>query len=204
VAEDHPLYREGLVRVLKARPDIEVVADVSTGRDALEAVLAMTPDVAVLDIALPDIDGITVLETVERESRTLVVFLSAHDDSPTVYRALSAGARGYLPKASSADDICDTVMAVGRGETVIPRELQTGLRQELRLHKETRELPALSPRELEILRLAAQGRSITEMAGDLNIAVTTVKTHLRHIYDKLEAPDRTAAVAQAFRHGLLH
>lgn len=203
VADDHPVYRQGLVRVLKDYPNIQIVGDVSTGLEALETIRAEAPDVAVLDMGLPDLDGMAILEAVERDTETVVMFLSAHDDSPTVFRALSAGARAYLPKASSASEICDTVVAVGRGETVIPPQLQSGLRQELRLHRATEPAPALSGRELEILRLAADGLSVSQMADGLSIAVTTVKTHLQHIYEKLEVSDRTAAVAQGFRHGLL-
>lgn len=204
VAEDHPLYRAGLTRVLRDRVEIEVLGEAADGRQALERIREFRPDVAVLDLGLPDIDGLGVLDALRREELgTRVVLLSAREDSATVYRAISLGVDAYLPKTSTGSEIVDVVLAVARGDTVISPAMQGGLVQEIRLRRPTDDRPVLSPRELEVLRLAADGLSAVEIGQRLHISKTTVRTHLQHVYNKVGVNDRTAAVAQALRMGLL-
>ena len=157
-----------------------------------------------LDLRLPGLDGVSAVAALEREgSSTKVVILSAFEDSATVYRAIALGARAYLQKVISGETLCRTILAVARGETVIPPALQGGLASEIRARRERADDLLLTKRELEILRLAAEGLSAPEIADRLVVSVTTVKTHLQHVYAKLEVSDRTAAVAQAMRRGLL-
>lgn len=204
VADDHPLYREGLVGAIKRRPDLRLLAECADGREALARIRELRPDVAVLDLRLPALDSLAVLDALQRDRLpTKVVVISAYDDSDAVYRAISAGARAYILKLSSGAEVCDAVAAVARGETLIPGELHAGLASEIRLRRELPERPALSDREIEILRIAAEGGGSAEIASRLHITTATVKTHFAHIYEKLEVPDRTAAVAKALRHGLL-
>jgi two-component system nitrate/nitrite response regulator NarL len=204
LADDHPVYREGAAKVLGQRPEFEVVSQVDDGRRAVEEIRRLEPDVAILDLRLPGLDGVTAAELLEREgSPTKVVILSAFEDSATVYRAIASGARAYLHKVVSGEMLCRTIMAVARGETVIPPSLQGGLASEIRARRERADDPLLTKRELEILRLAAEGLSAPEIAERLVVSVTTVKTHLQHVYAKLEVSDRTAAVAQALRRGIL-
>jgi len=204
IADDHPIYREGAARIIAPHPDLEVVAQVADGREALEAIRRLSPDVSLVDLRLPAIDGIRVVEHVEREGLACkVAIVSAYEESATVYRAIAAGARAYLSKVCSAETLCETILTVGRGGTVIPESLQTGLAQEIRARRERSNDPVLTARELEILRLAADGLSAPDIAQRLVLSVTTVKTHLQHIYSKLEVSDRAAAVAQALRRGLL-
>jgi two-component system nitrate/nitrite response regulator NarL len=203
-ADDHPVFREGMRRVLGGRPEFELLACVETARDALDAIRAHEPDVAVLDLRLPDLDGVEVVERIERDGlRTRVVIVSAYEDSATVYRAISCGARAYISKASSADTLRSAVEAVARGETVIPASMQSGLAHEIRARREIGDTPVLTPRELEILQLTAEGLTAPAIADQLVLGVTTVKTHLHNIYAKLEVSDRAAAVAYAIRRGLL-
>jgi two-component system nitrate/nitrite response regulator NarL len=204
IADDHPVYRDGVTRVLGQRPEFEVVAEVEDGRAAVDEIRRLQPDVAVLDLRLPGLDGVSAAAALEREgSPTKVVILSAFEDSATVYRAIASGARAYLQKVVSGETLCRTIIAVARGETVIPPALQGGLASEIRARRERADDPLLTKRELEILRLAAEGLSAPEIASRLVVSVTTVKTHLQHVYAKLEVSDRTAAVAQAIRRGLL-
>jgi two-component system, NarL family, nitrate/nitrite response regulator NarL len=204
VADDHPLYRDALVRVLREQVEIEVVGEAADGREALDRLREVRPDVAVLDVGLPDIDGFGVLEEMRRESLpTRVVFLSAHDDSATMYRAIAHGADAYLAKSAKAVEIVRVILRVARGEIVISPSVQEGLVREIRLRRDD-DLPALSARELEVLRLAADGLSSVEIGERLHLSRTTVRTHLQHVYEKLGVGDRTAAVAQALRSGLLH
>jgi two-component system nitrate/nitrite response regulator NarL len=203
-ADDHPVFREGVQRVLDGRPEFELVSCVETAQDALEAIRAHDPDVAVVDLRLPDLDGVEVVERIEREGlRTRVVIVSAYEDSAAVYRAIASGARAYISKASSAESLRSAIEAVARGETVIPASMQSGLAHEIRARREIGDTPVLTPRELEILRLTAEGLTAPAIADQLVLGVTTVKTHLHHIYAKLEVSDRAAAVAYAIRRGLL-
>src|SRR5439155_23149485 len=203
VADDHPLYREGVVRTIKDRPDLELVGESADGRDALEQIKRLEPDVAVLDVKMPQLDGPEVLNAVARDGLpTRVVFLSAYLDSAVVYRAVAAGAAAYLSKESSRQTICETISSVARGATVLSPEIQGGIADEIRL-RATDDRPVLTPREREILVLTAEGRSAPDIAKQLYLSSATVKTHLQHLYEKLGVSDRAAAVAEAMRRGLL-
>jgi two-component system nitrate/nitrite response regulator NarL len=203
IADDHPVFREGMTRALDANPDAEVVAEVGDGRAALEAIAAEQPDVALLDYRLPELDGIAIVRAVIRDGLpTRVLMLSAHDESSVVYEALQAGASGYLLKEASRDEIVEAVFAVARGESVLPPAIATGLVGEIRLRSPS-ETPVLSEREREILRLIADGKSFTEIGATLFIGVSTVKTHIQHVYEKLGVSDRAAAVAEAIRRHLI-
>ncbi|MDA0141860.1 response regulator [Solirubrobacter deserti] len=205
VAEDHPVFREGLTRAIAQRPDLSLIAAVDDGRRALDDIHDLAPAVAVLDLGLPGLDGLTVIETIARERlATRCVVVSALDDSATVYRAIAAGARGYVPKTVASADICDAIERVARGQTVLRPEVQDGLADEIRLRRERGdEGPVLTPREAQIVRLAADGYANAEIARELHVSTATIKTHLQHIFEKLEVSDRAAAVAKAIRRGLI-
>jgi two-component system nitrate/nitrite response regulator NarL len=203
VADDHPLYREGVVRAIKERPDLELVGECDDGRAALDDIKRLEPDVAVLDVKMPGLDGTGVLNAVEREGlATRVVFLSAYLDGAFVYSAVAGGAAGYLSKEADRQEICDAIAAVARGETILAAEAQSGIAREVRLRRQE-DRPALTAREREILELTAKGRSAPQIAGELFLSTATVKTHLQHLYEKLGVSDRAAAVAEAMRRGLL-
>jgi two-component system, NarL family, nitrate/nitrite response regulator NarL len=203
VADDHPLYREGVVRALSASGLIDVVAQVGDGREALTAIQQEEPDVALLDYKLPSLDGVAIAHAVTRDRRgTRVLLLSAFTESGLVYEALQTGAAGYLPKEARREQIVDSVLACARGETVVPPELAGGLVSEIRM-RGAHDAPVLTDRELEILRLIAAGKSLPSIAQELVLGVTTVKTHVQHIYDKLGVSDRAAAVAEAMRRRLI-
>jgi two-component system, NarL family, nitrate/nitrite response regulator NarL len=203
VADDHPLYREGVVRAIKDRPDLELVAECDDGRSALDEIKRLKPDVAVLDVKMPSLDGTAVLNAVERDGlATRVVFLSAYVDGAVVYSAIAGGAAAYLSKEADRRQICDAIAAVARGETILAPEAQAGIAREVRLRREE-DRPALTAREQEILELTAAGRSAPQIAGELFLSTATVKTHLQHLYEKLGVSDRAAAVAEAMRRGLL-
>jgi len=203
VADDHPLFREALGDTIAQRPDLELVAKVASGREALKTIQDAPPDVAVLDMKMPELGGMEVVDAVSRdELPTRVVLLSAFLDSALAYRALGAGAAGYLSKDSTGERICDAIVAVAQGETVLDPEIQAGLAREIRMRAED-ERPALTAREREILRLTADGRSAPQIAEELYLSPTTVRTHLQHLYEKLGVSDRAAAVAEAMRQRLL-
>ena len=203
VADDHPLYREGVVRALLASGQIEIVAEAEDGRSALAAILQQLPDVALLDYKLPELDGVAVTHAVVREQlATRVLLVSAFTDSGIVYKALETGAAGFISKEARREQIADAVLACARGENVVPPDVAAGLVSEIRLRKQ-HDAPALTPREQEILHLIAAGKSLPQIAKELYLGLTTVKTHVQHLYEKLGVSDRAAAVATAMRRGLI-
>ena len=203
VAEDHPIYLDGLVRALGQRPEFEVVGSSQDGRTALDEIRELAPDVAILDENMPSMLGSDVLASITREAlSTRVVMLSASLDGAVVFRAVASGVRAYLTKDADRTVICDTVAAVARGQTILAAEIQAGLADQVRM-RERDDRPTLSPREHEILERTASGASAPEIAGELQISTATVKTHLRHLYEKLGVSERAAAVAEAMRRGLL-
>jgi two-component system nitrate/nitrite response regulator NarL len=203
VADDHPLYREGVVRALLASGRVEIVAEAGDGRAALTEIQEHLPDVALLDYKLPELDGVAVTNAVVREQLpTRILLVSAYTDSAVVYKALETGAAGFVSKEARREQIADAVLACARGENVVPPDVAAGLVSEIRLRKQD-DSPTLTPREQEILHLIASGKSLPEIAKELYLGLTTVKTHVQHLYEKLGVSDRAAAVASAMRRGLI-
>ena len=203
VADDHPLYREGVARAIRDRRDLELVAEARDGAGALEAIGRLAPDVALLDVRLPGLDGPGVLKALRRAGdATPVLFLSAFTDGDVVHPALSAGAAGYLSKEATREEICDAIAAVARGETVLSRDAQAGVVRALH-HRGATADAVLTPREREVLTLTASGISAPDIGRRLYLSPATVKTHLQRSYEKLGVDDRAAAVAEAIRRGLI-
>jgi len=203
VADDHPVYRGAVAGIVEAHPELELAGEADTGRKALELIAGVRPDVAVVDIRMPDLDGISVLKAVVRDRLpTRVMLLTAEVDGATAHDAVASGAAGYLSKRSRAAEIADAILAVVRGGTVLAPEIQAGLAAEIRARAETSPR-LLSDREMEVLRLTAEGHSAPEIGRRLYLSAATVKTHLQRIYEKLGVTDRAAAVAEAMRRGLL-
>jgi two-component system nitrate/nitrite response regulator NarL len=203
VADDHPLYREAVVRAVRARPEFELIGEAEDGRAALGAIRDSAPDIAVLDVEMPSLGGVDVVRAVNRdELATRIVLLSAHLESDTVYAAVQAGVRAYLSKAWPAERICDALLAVARGDIILPGEIQAGLAAAIRSNAAGVQLH-LTPREREVLVGLAAGKSAPAIAQELHVSPATVKTHLKTLYEKLGVSDRAAAVAEAMRRGLI-
>jgi two-component system nitrate/nitrite response regulator NarL len=203
VVDDHPFFRDGVSRGLTNSGLITVVGEAETGRDGLAVIAEHRPAVAVVDYQLPDLDGIAVTQAVVRDGLpTRVLLLSAITDSPVVFRALEVGASGYLSKDSRRAEIVDAVLSVAKGRTVVPPDLAGSLAQEIRLRAQP-SAPVLSEREMQVLRGFARGLSIPQLAKELYIGASTVKTHTQRLYEKLGVSDRAAAVAEGMRRGLL-
>ncbi|MFE9254263.1 response regulator [Streptomyces sp. NPDC006879] len=204
VADDHPIYREGVVRALTQSGQVEVVAEAADGASALQHIREHRPDVAVVDQRLPELDGTAVLHAVVRDGLPVrVIVLSAYTDDGLVFRAIEEGAAGYLAKDATRNEIVDAVMRVARGGTALPEDLTTGLMEQVRLRAGGDDRVLLSERELQVLRGFSEGKSIPQIAQELFLAPSTVKTHTQRLYEKLEVSDRAAAVAEAMRRGLL-
>jgi two-component system nitrate/nitrite response regulator NarL len=203
VVDDHPFFRDGVTRGLARDGRVEVVGEAGTGAEALAVIGRELPDVALVDYQLPDMNGVDVTHALRRDSvATRVLLVSAVTDGAVVFRALEEGAAGYLAKDASRTELIDAVMQVARGETVIPSGLTEGLAAQIRLRAQP-SAPALPPRELDVLKGFARGLSIPQLAAELFVAPSTVKTHTQRLYEKLEVSDRAAAVAAAMRLRLL-
>jgi two-component system, NarL family, nitrate/nitrite response regulator NarL len=204
IADDHPLYRTGLVDTVKRRPELQLVGQAEDGTAALEEIRNARPDVCVLDVKMPGLGGVEVLRMLEREGLDVrVVFVSAYYDSDVVYGALASGASGYLSKDSTGDEICDALVAAAQGRTTLGTDVQAAVAHEIRRRSGDEER-LLTPREDEVLRLTANGMSAPDIARQLHLGATTVKTHLQRVYEKLGVSDRAAAVAEAMRRGILN
>ena len=204
VADDHPIYREGIVRAVNERPDLELVGEAADGRQALEQIQKRSPGVAVLDIRMPGLDGTQVLSAMRRDGlETEVLFLSAFMEPELAYRTVASGARGYLSKESSRLEVCEAIVTIARGGTALAAEAQAGLAREIQERERTGGRPQLTDREQEVLNFVAQGLSAPDIGKQIHLSTTTVKSHLHSMYEKLGVSDRAAAVAEAMRRGFL-
>jgi len=203
VADDHPIFLDAVGRAVNAQPDIELVGLGTDGREALSAVRELKPSVAIIDHQLPSLSGVEILRAVQHDlTSTRVIILSAEDSSSLVYEAMQLGAAGFLTKLATLAEICDAILVVARGGTVIAPEVQSGLVGEMRAHSEPGR-PVLTQRESEVLRLIAGGLSAPEIGARLFISPSTVRTHVKGVFEKLGVNDRAAAVAEGMRRGLL-
>ena len=205
IADDHSLVRQGLRRYLDMAEDIDVVGEASNGEEALAMVEKEQPDIVLLDIRMPGVDGLEAARMIrERYPKVGAIMLTAYDDRQFVVEAVRAGARGYVLKARDAEHLIQTVRLVAGGNMVIDPQLVVALADELSQAKEKdRKAETLTAREVEVLQLLAFGHTNKDIADQLFISPDTVKTHLEHIFEKLGASDRTAAVAEALRRRLI-
>ena len=199
LADDHPVVREGLTGVLGAQSDLVVVGKAENGREAVLLVSALRPDVVLMDLRMPELDGVEATAEIGRVAPdTRVVVLTTYDTDADILRAVEAGATGYLLKDAAPDVLAEAVRAAARGETVLAPRVVTRLAERTRAPHD-----ALTPRETDVLDLVARGASNREAASQLGIGEATVKSHLQHVFTKLGVDDRTAAVTRAMGMGLI-
>lgn len=202
IVEDHLFVREGTRRLLEMEPDMEVVGEASTGREAVQLAHDLHPGLMIMDISLPEMDGIEATRRIrEADPRMPVLILTAYDDDQYVFALLEAGAAGYLLKDVDRTQLVNAIRAVARGEAVLHPSIATKLLQRYRNEgagSEGNGSP-LSPRELEVLRATARGLGNDAIALELNVSVRTVQAHMSHIFDKTDTGSRTQAVIEALR-----
>jgi two-component system, NarL family, nitrate/nitrite response regulator NarL len=205
IADYQPLYREALAQAIGKDRGLQLVAQARDGLDVLDYTTELRPDVVVLEVSLPELDGSEVLhELTRRRLDTRILFLSADVDPGLIYAAMVAGAGGYLSKTADRLTVCRAIHDVARGETVLSSEMREAVFREARSREDSRVTPTLTTREHAVLELLAEGRSVVAVGRELNIAPATVKTHIRRIYEKLGVSTRAAAVTEAMREGLLN
>ncbi len=205
IADDHSLVRQGLRRYLEMADGIEVTGEAADGKELLKLIEDTEPTVALVDIRMPEMDGLEAAREIrDRWPDVGVIMLTAYDDRQFVVEAVRSGAKGYVLKARDADHLIQTVRLVASGNMVIDPQLVVALAEELSTAKEKdRRAETLTAREVEVLQLLAFGHTNRDIAEQLFISPDTVKTHLEHIFEKLGASDRTAAVAEALRRRLI-
>jgi DNA-binding NarL/FixJ family response regulator len=196
-ADDHPLIRDGLAAVLRAESGLQVVAEAANGEEAIEAYARLRPDIVLMDLRMPVMDGLTATRAILADDpNARIIVLTTYDGDEDIHRALAAGARGYLLKDMMRTELLNVIRAVARGQRGIPAPVAA------RLAEHTPRI-GLTPRELEVLRLVADGLSNAQVAERIGRTEGTVKVHLKNILQKLEVKDRTEAVTTALRRGFI-
>ncbi|PWC03623.1 response regulator [Agromyces badenianii] len=204
VADDHPIVRAGIVGLLEAEPGLAVVGEAADGAEAVTVAASERPDLVLMDLRMPQLDGAAATARILAEvPGTRVLVLTTYETDDHILAAIEAGASGYLLKAAPQAEILAGIRAVAAGETVLAPSIAAKLVSRVRAEAASVAPPSLSPRELDVLRLVAEGRSNPEIATALFIGEATVKTHLLHVFEKLEVRDRTRAVTRAMELGIL-
>lgn len=200
IVDDHPVVRNGLVSMFAAEPGFEVLGEAADGSDAVRRARGLDPDVILMDLRMPGMDGVSAIrELAAARSRARVLVLTTYDTDSDVLSAIEAGATGYMLKDAPPAELFRAVRAAAEGKSMLSPAVATRVVGQMRRGEEE----PLSQRELEVLELVAQGVSNRDAAARLFISEATVKTHLVHVYAKLGVNDRAAAVAEAFNRGLL-
>ena len=197
IADDHPVVRRGLTAMLEDQEDMTVVAEADDGPAAIAAYRQHVPDVALIDYRMPGLDGAEVITAIRSEFHDAqIIIVTTYDTDEDLYQAVRAGARGYLLKDTSLEEFTDCIRRVSRGETRVPEALVARLAGRVGAAE-------LTPREVEVLKRMAAGRANKEIASDLFVSESTIKTHINHIMAKLGCNDRTQTVTLALNRGLI-
>ena len=196
--DDHPIVREGMAAIINLQPDMMLAGAAATAGEALERFFKLRPDVALVDLQLPDMSGFDLIKKIKDKSpNARIIVLSSHEGDVDIQRALEAGAQGYVVKGIVREELLETIRSVHAGK----RRLPAAIAQKLAEHMADE---PISPRELDVLSLMAAGKRNKEIASELSIAEDTVKIHVRNILSKLQVNDRTEAVTIALRRGIIH
>lgn len=202
VADDHPVVRDGLVAMLSTQADFEVVAEAASGQETVEKAALFQPDLVLLDLEMPDMDGVEALKALQERQPTLrALVFTAFDTDERILGAVRAGAQGYLLKGAPREELFHAIRVVSRGGSLLQPVVASKLLQ--RMSQGTLQAPALTEREFEVLKLLGQGKSNREIAETLVISERTAKFHVSSILSKLGANNRTEAVSIAVQQGLI-
>lgn len=205
IADDHPVVREGLFAMLSRQSDFEVVGEARDGVEAVNKAKELSPEVVLMDLRMPELDGVEAMNQIKSaKPNTKFIILTTYSDDDYIFRGIEAGARGYLLKDAPREELFKAIRAVHRGESLIQPVVASKVLD--RLTELSRRAPSgeeLSERELEVLRLMAKGAANKEIGAELSIAQSTVKTHISTIFQKLGVNDRTEAVTEALKKGII-
>jgi DNA-binding NarL/FixJ family response regulator len=200
IADDHTIVRAGIRQLIETQPDLEVIAEVENGRDAVERALRLKPSVVLMDLRMPEMDGVQAITSIKTQlPDTNILVLTTYDTDADIVRAVDAGATGYLLKDVPREELFRAVRATAKGETVLASSVAARLMNKVRAGGDE----ALTAREIDVLLLVARGATNQEVAESLHISKATVKSHLIQICNKLGVSDRTAAVTTAIERGII-
>lgn len=200
IADDHPAFRRGLALMIERVPEIEIVAEAETGAHAVEQARDSSPDVVMMDLRMPELDGIEATRRISRLDRPpAVIVLTMFEDDDSVFAAMRAGARGYLLKGADQDEIVGAIRAAAIGQVILGPEIATRVIAHFSTGagSSTAAFPALTPREREVLELIARGKANATIAHELMITLKTARNHVSNIFTKLQVNDRAAAIVKA-------
>jgi DNA-binding NarL/FixJ family response regulator len=204
IADDHPVVREGLAALLSDSPDIAVVGTAANGREAIALAESQVPDVVLMDLEMPVVDGVTAIEAIKKAApQTQFIILSNHAAGDVVFRGIEAGAAGYLLKDARPEEIASAIRTVNAGGTVLEPSVATQVVQRIRTLSQPAGSEQVSEREREVLSLIANGASNQEIATELAITLSTVKAHVNHLLSKLGARTRAEAATEGLRRNLV-
>jgi len=205
IADDHPVVREGLFAMLSREGDFDVVGEAKDGMDAVNKTKELRPDIVLMDLRMPDMDGVEAMRQIKSEMPDVkFIILTTYSDDEYIFSGIEAGARAYLLKDAPREDLFKAIRAVYRGESLIQPVVASKLLDRFsELSRGTTSGEGLSGRELEVLQLMAKGAANKEISAQLSIAQSTVKTHIANIFQKLGVNDRTEAVTQALKKGII-
>ncbi|MGC8669184.1 MAG: response regulator [Chthonomonadales bacterium] len=197
IVDDHPVVREGLAAIIERRDDMTVVGEAATGREAVHMYRQTRPDVTLMDLRMPEMDGVEAIQRIrEEDANARIIVLTTYDGDEDIYRGLRSGARAYLLKDAGREALLEAIRAVHAGKALIPAHVAAKLAERMME-------PDLTPRELEVLNLLVLGKTNRQIAQELNVTVGTVKSHVNAILAKMGAEDRTQAATLAIKRGLI-
>jgi DNA-binding NarL/FixJ family response regulator len=205
IVDDHPVVREGIGSMLKKEPDFKVVGEASNGLEAIEQARELLPDVVLMDLRMPEMDGVEAISRIKAEKPEVkFIILTTYSDDEYIFKGIAAGARAYLLKDAPRDELFKAIRMVSRGESLIQPVVASRVLDKLaELSRKTPAADTLSDREIEVLRLMAGGQSNKDIADHLSITQSTVKTHITSIFQKLNVTTRTEAVTNALKKGII-
>jgi DNA-binding NarL/FixJ family response regulator len=205
IVDDHPVVREGIGSMLKKEPDFKVVGEASNGLEAIEQARELLPDVVLMDLRMPEMDGVEAISRIKAEKPEVkFIILTTYSDDEYIFKGIAAGARAYLLKDAPRDELFKAIRMVSRGESLIQPVVASRVLDKLaELSRKTPAAETLSDREIEVLRLMAGGQSNKDIADHLSITQSTVKTHITSIFQKLNVTTRTEAVTNALKKGII-
>ena len=207
IADDHPVVREGLTSMINRETDFKVIGEAKNGVEAVKLARELKPDIVLMDLRMPELDGVEAIKQITATEPSIkFIILTTYSDDEYIFRGIEVGARAYLLKDAPRDDLFKAIRAVYRGESLIQPVVASKILNRFAELSRQAQAPTetLSERELEVIALMAKGSSNKEIAAELDITNSTVKTHITNIFQKLNATDRTEAVTQAIKRGIIH